>query len=221
LKTRICVSILPKTVSEAKTLIEKAQEAQADFVEVRLDQLKDLTELTSLKNNTRTPLIATNRKAAIAKMDPQQTLLKAAKSGFEFVDIDIHNPNLKENLKEITNFGTKPIISFHDYLGPATNNELERILEQEIENGAEVCKIVTTAKTLEDNLTLLHFIQKASSKVKIISFAMGEKGKISRLLSPIFGAYLTFAYLDGTIETAPGQMTIQEMRAAYGLLGIK
>jgi 3-dehydroquinate dehydratase type I len=221
LKNRICISILPKTVTEAKTLIEKAQEAQADLVEVRLDQLKDLTELTGLKNITKTPLIATNRKAAIAKMDPQQTLLKAAKSGFEFVDIDLHNPNLKENLKELTNFGTKPIISYHDYLGPVANNELESILEQEIENCAEICKVVTTAKTFEDNLTLLHFVQKASSKAKIISFAMGEKGKISRLLSPVFGAYLTFAYLEGATETAPGQMAIQEMRAAYGLLGLK
>jgi 3-dehydroquinate dehydratase type I len=221
LKTRICISIFPKTGTEAKTLIEKAREAQADLVEVRLDQLKDLTELTSLKDTTKTPLIATNRKAAIAKMDPQQTLFKAAKSGFEFVDIDIHNPNLKENLKELINFGTKPIISYHDYLGPVANNELESILEQEIENGAEICKIVTTAKTLEDNLTLLNFVQKVSSRTKIISFAMGEKGRISRLLSPVFGAYLTFAYLEGATETAPGQMTIQEMRATYSLLGIE
>jgi 3-dehydroquinate dehydratase type I len=221
LKTRICVSILPKTITEAKTLIEKSREAQADLVEVRLDQLKDLTELASLKENGKTPLIATNRKAAIAKSDPQQTLLRAAKSGFEFIDIDLCTPNLKDNLKEINDFGTKLIISFHDYLKPMANNELEKILEQEIENGANICKIVTTAKTFGDNLTLLHFVRKASLKTKIISFAMGEKGKISRLLSPIFGAYLTFACLEGGNETAPGQMTIQEMRIAYGLLGIK
>ena len=221
MKPKICVSILPKTVTEAKTLIEKAQQAQADLIEIRLDQLKDINGLLSLKTNAETPLIATNRKAAIAKMDPQQTLLKAAKSGFEFIDIDIHNPNLKENIKEFVNHGAKPIISFHDYLGPITNTELENILEREIENGAEICKIITTAKTLENNLTLLNFVQKASRRTKIISFAMGEKGKISRLLSPLFGAYLTFAHLEGATETAPGQMTIQEMRTAYALLGLK
>lgn len=208
-------------MAEAKNLIEKAQEAQADLVEVRLDQLQDATELSSLSKIGKTPLIATNRKAAVAKMDPQQTLLRAAKSGFEYVDIDVNNPNLKENLKEIINFGTKPIISFHDYLGPLADTELESILEKEIENGAELCKIVTTAKTLEDNLSLLHFVQRASRKAKIISFAMGEKGKISRLLSPLFGAYLTFACLDGATETAPGQMSIQEMKIAYGFLGTK
>ena len=48
---------------------------------------------------------------------------------------------------------------------------------------------------------------------------MGEQGKVSRLLSPMFGAFFTFASLDQGNETAAGQMTIQEMRAAYDLLG--
>ena len=65
------------------------------------------------------------------------------------------------------------------------------------------------------------FIQKANGKAKIICFAMGEKGKISRLLSPTFGAYLTYASVEGETETAPGQMTIQDMKAAYRVLGIK
>jgi 3-dehydroquinate dehydratase type I len=54
----------------------------------------------------------------------------------------------------------------------------------------------------------------------LVCFCMGEKGKVSRLLSPMFGAYFTFASLEGD-STAPGQMSIAEMRNAYALLGVK
>jgi 3-dehydroquinate dehydratase len=41
------------------------------------------------------------------------------------------------------------------------------------------------------------------------------------LLSPLFGAFFTFASLEQGSETASGQMSIQEMRTAYELLGEK
>ena len=88
-------------------------------------------------------------------------------------------------------------------------------------SGAIVCKIVTTAKKIEDNLTVLNFVSAMPSKAKLVCFCMGENGKVSRLLSPMFGAFFTFASLEEGSETAAGQMTVQEMRAAYKLLGAK
>jgi 3-dehydroquinate dehydratase len=37
----------------------------------------------------------------------------------------------------------------------------------------------------------------------------------------MFGAFFTFASLEQGSETAPGQMSIQEMKTAYTLLGEK
>jgi 3-dehydroquinate dehydratase type I len=95
------------------------------------------------------------------------------------------------------------------------------ILKQEISCGAAVCKIVTTAKKIEDNLTVLDFISAMPSRVKLVCFCMGENGKVSRLLSPMFGAFFTFASLERGNETASGQISIQDMRIAYNLLGAK
>ena len=50
---------------------------------------------------------------------------------------------------------------------------------------------------------------------------MGEFGKHSRLVSPIYGAYFTFASLDEKRKTAKGQLTIKEMNSAYEALGLK
>jgi 3-dehydroquinate dehydratase type I len=219
---RICVSILPKTVPEALRLIEKAEVAHADFIEVRLDRLKDCLEnhrgLADLAAHGKTPKIATD-KASRTETEQRQMLLNAAKSGFEYVDVELSMPQLEDLVKELKALGTKPIASFHKFDGSLSISELNSILEREISSGAEVCKIVTTAKQMEDNLATLNFTSAASSKTKVVCFCMGEFGKVSRLLSPLFGGFFTFASLERGSETASGQMTIQEMKAAYEILG--
>ena len=225
------MSILPKTVPEALRLIEKAEAAHADFIEVRLDCLKDCLEnhraLGDLAAHGKTPKIATNMPRSCqgnfsgTEADRQQTLRDAAESGFEYVDSELSTPQLESLVKELKALGAKPIVSFHKSDGSLGVSELNKVLEREIDSGAEVCKIVTTAKRMEDNLAILNFTPTASSKVKLVCFCMGELGKVSRLLSPLFGGFFTFASLERGSETASGQMTIQEMKAAYELLGQK
>ena len=218
---RICVSILPKTVPEAFLLMEKAEAAHADFIEIRLDRLKDCLEnrgLADLVAYGKTPKIATD-KASRSETEHRQLLIGVAKSGFEYVDIELSTPQLEDLVKELKALGAKPIVSFHKLDGSLSVPELNNVLEREISSGAEVCKIVTTAKQMKDNLTTLNFTSTASTKAKVVCFCMGELGKVSRLLSPIFGGFFTFASLEHGSETASGQFTIQEMRAAYKLLG--
>jgi 3-dehydroquinate dehydratase type I len=222
LTARICVSILPKTVPEALLLIEKAEDAHADLIEIRLDLLKDCLEnnrgLADLAAHGKTPRIATD-KASRTETEHQQLLITAAKGGFDYVDVELSTPQLEALVKELKELGAKPIVSFHKLDGSLSVPELNSILEQEITSGAEVCKIVTNAKQMEDNLTNLNFTSTASTKAKVVCFCMGELGKISRLLSPLFGGFFTFASLERGNETASGQLTIQEMKTAYKLLG--
>ena len=215
------MSILPKTTTEALRLIEKAEDAHADLIEVRLDCLKDPRGLADLAVHGKVPKIATDKNFSGTKTEQPQILLSAAKNGFEYVDIELTNPKLKGTIKELKLLGAKPIVSFHDFAEPLSLAELNSVLEREIASGAGVCKIVTTAKRIEDNLTILNFTSTACSKAKIVCFAMGELGKVSRLLSPLFGGFFTFASLKRGSETAAGQMTIQEMNTAYKLLGLK
>ncbi len=215
---RICVSILPKNVEEALQLIKKAEAAHADFIEVRLDHLENPNGLADLAVHGETPKIATD-KASRKETEHRQMLVAAAKSGFEHVDVELSTSQLEGLVKELKALGAKPIVSFHKFDGSLSISELNSVLEREISTGAEVCKIVTTAKQMEDNLTALNFTSAASRKTKVVCFCMGELGKVSRLLSPLFGAFFTFASLESGSETASGQITIQEMKASYELLG--
>ena len=221
---RICVSIIPKTVEEAQQLIDKAEEASADLIEVRLDTFREFEHLAEVASLGKTPKIATLKpldqggKFTGTEIQQRQILVNAAKSGFAYVDIDLEATNPRKFATEARERGAKIIISSHNFKTTPESAELIRILDDEIGYGADVCKIVTTANHIEDNLTLLNFLSANSNKARVVCFGMGEKGKLSRLLSPVFGGYFTFASLERGAETASGQMTINEMRASYKLL---
>ena len=218
------MSILPKNDFEALNLIEKAEEAHADLIEVRLDSIETSRKLSDLAAHTKIPLIATNKLLSEkgnfsgTQTERQQTLINAAKSGFEYIDMDLSSPKLREQIKELNALGAKTIASFHKFDGPLSIPEMNSILEKEIDSGCNVCKIIATTKQIEDNLTTLNFVSANSSKANLVCFCMGELGKVSRLLSPMFGAYFTFASLEKGNETASGQMSIKEMKTAYKLL---
>jgi 3-dehydroquinate dehydratase type I len=227
LTIKVCVSVPPKTVEEAFDLIEEAEAQHADFIEVRLDSLKNHARIAEIPRCSKTPLIATNKsieyhgKFSGSEDERQKILVDAARNGFEYVDVDLFTPNMRELIANLREAGAKPIVSFHDFDTTLELSRLNIVLEEEIALGAEVCKIVTTANQVEDNLTTLNFVSEASKKAKIVCFAMGELGKPSRLLSPVFGAFFTFASIDEKRKTAKGQLTIQEMRRAYELLGLR
>lgn len=221
---RICVSIIPKNNHEALTLIEQLEKANADLIEIRLDCFETSRNLTELAKSTKIPLIATNKLLSEkgnfsgTETERQKTLLRAAKSGFEYVDVDLLSPKKEETIDKLKQIGAKPIVSYHKFDGTLSSSGMKNFLEQEIDSGASICKIVTTAKKIEDNLSVLNFAS-INCNTKLVVFCMGKYGKLSRLLSPLFGAFFTFASLGQGYETAPGQMTIHEMKSFYDLLG--
>jgi 3-dehydroquinate dehydratase type I len=221
---KICVSIKPKNTQEACDLIGKAEAAKADFIEIRLDSFEETRKLSDFSGATKIPLIATNKMPTEGgtfsgtQAQRWQTLIKAAKSGFQYVDLDLTNLKLKEQIVDLQESGAKTIVSFHKHDGAFTTQEMQRILGEEMGSGADVCKIIGTAKQVQDNLTALNFVSENAGKTRLVCFCMGDQGRISRLLSPVFGAFFTFAALEEGSETAPGQISIKEMRSAYSLL---
>jgi 3-dehydroquinate dehydratase type I len=226
LTIKVCVSVLPKTVEEALCLIEEAETQNADLIEIRLDLLKKYDRISEIPHCSKTLLIATNKslkqngKFSGSEIERQKTLIDAARNDFQYVDVNLSTPNVGEFIVNLKEAGAKLIVSFHDFQRTPELPELNKILNGAITLGADVCKIVTTARNIKDNLTTLNFISEVSQKVKIVCFAMGELGKPSRLLSPIFGAFFTFVSIDEKRKTAKGQLSIHEIRRAYEILGL-
>lgn len=224
---QICVPIAAESASRAQTLAKRAEALGADLLEIRLDFLRSTRGLRGLVEGTPLPLIATNRQEGQGGHRPQEegqrikTLINAAQLGFKYVDLESTTADLESHVRELRRLGATPIVSSHDFERTPTTPELEAVMRSHLERGADICKVVTTAKTLADNVSCLMATWRVSRAAGVVCFAMGERGLVSRVLSPVFGARFTYASLEEGLETAPGQPTISDLRDLYRRLGVE
>ena len=107
---------------------------------------------------------------------------------------------------------TRLILSFHDFTSrPA--DLVRRIADMIAEPASRVVKVAYRARSVRDNLELLDLA--ADAPKPTIALGMGPAGLMSRVLAGKFGAFLTFAALDKTSASAPGQPTLSELLGTY------
>ena len=201
------------------TLMQEIAPKKPDLLEIRLDRLRGHRSLEKIVKGKTFPIIATDRSDR-DQLDKLQQLSYAASVGFDFVDLD-YDATDEATIKLMRSKGADVILSYHDYSGTAPKEELTKILEAEKSLGGDICKLVTTARLPHDNLTVLGFLESQSTKGRLVSFAMGKQGTPSRILSPLFGAEFTFAALSDKTKTAEGQLSIEELRSAWHILGLQ
>ena len=224
---RICISITAGTTREALIKME-AGFAQTDILELRIDGLRRV-DLKRLLADKKGEILVTNRVkkeggAFTGNEEARVDLLKEAVAlGADYVDLELGTDrDLMTSLKkkiEAHQGKTKLILSYHNHKGTPPNEVLQKILMDGCRAGADIIKIVPWAVEMGDNLTVLDLIPYAKRLgTEIITFCMGEKGKISRAMAPLLGSYLTFAALAKGEESAPGQMTVKELKQIFALL---
>uniref|UniRef100_A0A7V4G849 3-dehydroquinate dehydratase n=1 Tax=Desulfobacca acetoxidans TaxID=60893 RepID=A0A7V4G849_9BACT len=114
---------------------------------------------------------------------------------------------------------TKLILSWHEFQETPEDGKLEEIFTAMLREKADILKLVTWAHQPQDNLRLLGLIPRARAAGKeIIAFCMGPLGKWSRLAAPFLGSFLSYAPLQRGKTSAPGQVTVNEMRRLFRLL---
>lgn len=215
MKPKICAVIIDKDLKAIKQV-----EPLIDFYEVRIDLIgQGWTEVASGLNK---PWIACNRRADEGGHWQQseakriEELLKACEIGAGIVDIELESKDLEEVVKEVKK-GAKCLISSHDLKETPRLDNLKEIVRRQLKSGADICKVVTSARSLEDNLTSLKLI-KEFPEVKVVSFAMGPLGFASRVLSPLIGGEFTYASISKGRESASGQITVRELGEIYKML---
>ena len=220
---RVCVAV---TGTDATDMVEKAEALVRDnsFLEFRLDYLsKPGLALPKIKrfieSHPGTVVIATCRRVAsggkfrgsiASELD---LLAKAAATGCQLIDVELQTA-AKCKPEQLQKLRTRAalILSFHDF---RATKKLEETLEKMLAFPADFYKIVSTAATLSDNVTMMKFLARESDKHSLICMCMGEQGIISRVLGVRAGSVFTFASAGMGEETAPGQVTAQELRSVY------
>jgi len=221
---KVCVAIIGSTAAE---MLEKASAVvkETPFLEFRLDYLeKPLLALPKFKHfftdNTAATGIATCRRTVNGgKFSGNvaaeiEVLSKAAAAGFHIVDVELESVEAmkKGELQNLRGTGVALIISHHDF---TATKDLDGIYKRIVPFQPDFIKIVPTAKTLVDNVTLMRFIERMEDHSNIIGICMGDAGIISRVLGVRAGSAFTFAAATVGEETGPGQIAARTLIETY------
>jgi len=221
MKHKTCVSIAEKTPDKIKKILKIALK-KSDYAEVRFDFLKseqvpdaiemikkDLKKIVcTLRPKTEGGKFLGNEKERIA-------ILKLIAEYNPFL-LDVEFNTLKKNsaLKRyLKSTKTKLLVSWHDFKKTPSSAELKKKMKQMSKFSSNV-KIICTAKSIDDSNRMLELYSK-KGKISLISFAMGDFGRISRILCLYLGSPYTYVSLGKAI--APGQFSVDEVKKITNL----
>ncbi|MHA1731400.1 MAG: type I 3-dehydroquinate dehydratase [Promethearchaeota archaeon] len=231
---KICLAI--RVVDEASALrgVEVAKNMGVDLVELRWDYCEVFSEIDLSKFlDLGIPTIFTYRArdeggfdVIIEEQDRRDLLFKFVSTGADYVDVEISTG--EEFIHEIDELasktGTKLIFSWHDFEKTPSEQELwgkVELLESygvELDGLDKIVKVITTAREFADNIKVLNLCRKArEGGVKICTHCMGSLGIFSRVVGGIYGNEIVYA--SSGEKTAPGQISVDELRQALRILG--
>ncbi|MBI4284797.1 MAG: type I 3-dehydroquinate dehydratase [Chloroflexi bacterium] len=211
-RPKICAVITGNDFPAARTVAELV-----DMFEMRLDLSEDGWE--EWVGRLGKPWIACNRRAdeggkwAGSEEARIEKLLRAVELGAAIIDIELATGGLAELVDRLKP-KVKCLISYHNLTETPSLTSMKEIVQQELAAGADICKVVTTARRFEDNLAMLRLIA-AFPGIRMVCFAMGSLGVTSRVLCPLAGGDFTYASIEHGRESAAGQMTAADLRNIY------
>jgi len=231
--------VVPLTASTPDDLLTQASVVAAtpgiDIVEWRVDLFSDahpdavlgvLPELRAALGSR--PLLATFRTAAeggreIAASEYVDLNVALIDSGLvDAVDVEhLFDAASGDEILDAADARGIPVIgSNHDFAATPKASEIVGLLRDMHRRGMAVSKIAVTPTSPDDVLTVFaasRAMRQLHPEVTFFTIAMGSGGVVTRLAGHLFGSCATFAMV-GT-ASAPGQVPVDQLRAALDLLG--
>jgi 3-dehydroquinate dehydratase-1 len=221
MKYKTCVSIAETTPKKLNQTLKIALR-KSDYVEIRFDFLKaeQIPQvLENVKKDLKKIVCTLRPKSEGGKFDGNEreriSILKLIAEYNPFLlDVEFNTMKKEKSLvKYLKMTKTNLLISGHDFKKTPNFTELKKKLNQMSKYSSNV-KIVTTAKTTDDSTRVLQLYNK-KGKINLIAFAMGDSGRISRILSLYLGSPYTYVSLGKAI--APGQFSVDEIKKIINL----
>ncbi len=221
MKYKTCVSIAEKTPYKIKQTLKIALK-KSDYAEVRFDFLKieQIPEVLETLKNDLNKIVCTLRPKIeggkfLGNEKERIAILKLIAEYNPFL-LDVEFNTLKRNsslVRYLKSTKTKLLVSWHDFKKTPSTAELKKKMNQMSKFSSNV-KIVSTAKSTDDSNRMLELYSK-KGRNNLISFAMGDLGRISRILCLYLGSPYTYVSLGKAV--APGQFSVDEVKKITNL----
>lgn len=136
--------------------------------------------------------------------------------------VDYEMGNDPEHVSRVRNLsrrcGVKLVLSYHNFQETPPVADLVAKFRMAAEMDADVAKVAVMPRQIDDVLAVFSATLQGSREagIPVVSMAMGGWGALSRLCGGVFGSALTFAV--GASSSAPGQVPIEDVRAALALV---
>lgn len=217
---KICTPVIGKTVEEFLVNLKKTQELSS-FVELRVDYIENFSvnDIEIISENVKAESIftcRTNKEGGKFNGDEKariEILQKALNSDFDYVDIELST--MKEHIFKRGN--SKLIISYHNFLETPSYWDMQSIIREMNEYKPDVLKIAIMMKEEYEDTKVYRLLTNKPHTEERIVIGMGKKGRMTRIIGPFLGSYLTYASTEFG-ESAQGQIDINELKKIYKLM---
>jgi len=216
-ETQLCTSVSADSTGELASKAELAFSLGSDLVEFRVDMLAKKSSrgeleamLAPFAERAIFTVRASREGGGFMGSEDQRLALLSRLADLRPAYLDVELATAKANEKWVKSLpkDVKRIVSWHDFKGTPALQSLRAVSEEEMGLGS-LAKVVTTATSVDDNLTTLALCRDEPGR--IVSFCMGELGTVSRVLSMSMGAPIVYASIPNE-AVAPGQLSISTMR---------
>jgi len=197
--------------------LQKFVDGGVDIFEIRADLFnkpidKVVAYINTIKESIKSPLIGTIRETDYNRADRIDWLISLSKH-VNIIDIELGMPEWRDVINGIAGSSVVIMVSEHDFNATPDMHGLKDIVKRSLKQGAKIVKIAVMAKTASDVTRLLRFTEECD--VPLVTMAMGDAGKISRIAAPLFGSLFVYGYLRKPV--VPGQLSALAVAKAFKL----
>ncbi|MDR2693247.1 MAG: type I 3-dehydroquinate dehydratase [Chitinispirillales bacterium] len=175
-------------------------EIRADLFNKPVDRV--IAYIKTVKESISSPLIGTVRETDRNRADRIDLLVSLSKH-VDIIDVELGIPEWRDVVAGVAGSSAIIMVSEHDFNATPDIAGLKDIVKRSLKQGARIVKIAVTAKTASDVTRLLRFTE--DCEVPVVTMAMGDAGKISRVAAPLFGSLFVYGYLRKPV--VPGQLS--------------
>jgi 3-dehydroquinate dehydratase-1 len=208
----------------ADLAMEPAARADADGLELRMDFAADpLAQLDAYDGDL--PVLVTNRVDWEGGEAPDSAArLDALERAVEYdavTAVDLELAALEGDgahdaarvAAHARDHGASVVVSTHDFESTPDRETIAARLRRACEYG-DVGKMASTAGSPDDVLAMLGATRDLTNAgQRVATMCMGEAGRHSRVVAPIYGSKIGYAPVDPEAATAPGQYALATLRS--------